>query len=61
VEAKWVHLGDGFSTVSSNSSEFGCNQSRKIVSMFLMHFQILSVVAYKFICSNPILFLDQSS
>jgi hypothetical protein len=61
MEGKWVHFGSGFSTVSSNSSRFGCNQFCKIVCLILTPFQILSVVAHKKFCSNPKLFLDQSS
>jgi hypothetical protein len=61
AEGKWVHFGSGFSTVSPNYSRFGCNQSCKIVCLILMPFQILYVVAHKIICSNPKLFLDQSS
>ena len=57
MEGKQVNLGSGFSTVSSNSSRFGCNQFCKIVYLILTSFQILSVVAHKIICSNPILFL----
>jgi hypothetical protein len=46
MEGKWVHFGSVFSTVSSNSSRFGCNQFCKIVCMILTSFQILSIVAH---------------
>jgi hypothetical protein len=61
MKGKGVHLGNGFSTISSNSSRFGYNQSCKIACLILMPFQILFVVAHKIICSNSILFLDKSS
>jgi hypothetical protein len=61
AEGKWVHFGSGFSSISSKSSWFGCNQLCKITCLILTPFQILSIVAHKIIYSNPKLFLDQSS
>jgi hypothetical protein len=59
MEGKWVYFGFGFSTISSNSLRFGCNEFCKIICMIMTSFQILSVVAHKIICGNPKLFLDQ--
>jgi hypothetical protein len=39
----------------------GAISPEKIVYLILTPFQILSIVSHKIICSNLVLFLDQSS